>query len=228
MRVCKWAAVACVFAVGLSVLPAEGAILFSNGETRSDVIISDGNGEMVTGDFLLNNGSLPTGSGRTVSGINIAGGWTVFQPFITDPEGWLVETVGVDGWLVTDPRGVGMLGTLYPSLDNGMPDVDNPLGSHRYFLGNDPRGSNWRDEPIPVVLDGDEQYWFASSSTDDDFWAAIFNAPQGMNSFSRRTNDGQDFQSGPTALRIAGELIPEPTTAALLGVGALMLLRRRR
>ena len=51
----------------------------------------------VLAGYLVDNGSLPIGSGRTVSGPNIAGGWTVFQPFtVTEAAGWHVDTIGGD------------------------------------------------------------------------------------------------------------------------------------
>ena len=110
----------------------DGTVLFGNG-------------------FLLDNGSIPNGSGRTVSGGNIAGGWTVFQPFEVTGPGWNVTTIGVDGWTVLDPQGLGMLGTLLPDAD-GDPDEANPIASTVYHLATDAFNSNWRDESFDVTL----------------------------------------------------------------------------
>ena len=178
------------------------------------------------GDFLLDNGSLANGSGRTVSGGNIAGGWTVFQPFEVTGPGWNVTTIGVDGWNVLDPLGFGMLGSLLPD-DNGDPDEANPIASTVYHLATDPFNPNWQDESFDVtLLPG--IYWMKwEDNGDPGFWAAIFNAPQGLNSFSR--NDaGGIFGSGPTALRIAGEEIPGPGVLGLFVIGFGMARRRRR
>jgi hypothetical protein len=60
---------------------------------------------------------------------------------------------------------------------------------------------------------------------DPNFWAAIYPAPQGENSFSR--NDaGNVYPSGPTALRIYG-VIPGPGALALLALAGLVSRRRR-
>jgi MYXO-CTERM domain-containing protein len=178
------------------------------------------------GGFLLDNGSLPNGSGRTVSGANIAGGWTVFQPFEVTGPGWNVTTIGVDGWRVLDPMGLGMLGTLLPDAD-GDPDEGNPIASNTFFLGTDAFNANWRDESFDVTLTPG-MYWMKwEDNGDPGFWSAIFNAPQGLNSFSRR-DDGGIFGSGPTALRIAGEEIPAPGAFGLLAIGLGMARRRRR
>ncbi len=96
------------------------------------------------GGFLLDNGSNPNGSGRTVSGGNIAGGWTVFQPFTVPAPGWNVTTIGVDGWNVLDPLGQGMLGTLLPDDGSEVPDEANPIASAVYHLAGDPFNSNWQ------------------------------------------------------------------------------------
>ena len=112
---------------------------------------SIGGGPLNAGDFLLNNGSIPDGSGRTVSGENIANVWTVFQPFIVTGPGWNVTTIGVDGWNVVDPLGFGILGTLLPD-DGGSPDEANPIGNAVYHLSTDPFNSNWQDESFDVTL----------------------------------------------------------------------------
>lgn len=178
-----------------------------------------------SGDFLMNNGSLPTGSGRTVSRGNVAGGWTVFQPFtVTDP-GWEITSIGVDGWGVLDPAGTGMLGSLLSDSD-GTPNEEDVLSSAVYFLGDDPFSANWQDEAQSATL-APGSYWLKwEDNNSADYWGAIFNAPSGENSFSR--NDaGQEFGSGPTALRISGTVVPEPTSLALLAIGGLALIRRR-
>ena len=72
--------------VCLATSRAHADTLFDN-TTSSIFAGAIGDGTILFGNgFLLDNGSLPTGSGRTVSGGNIAGGWTVFQPFeVTGP-----------------------------------------------------------------------------------------------------------------------------------------------
>jgi uncharacterized protein (TIGR03382 family) len=63
---------------------------------------------------------------------------------------------------------------------------------------------------------------------DPNHWSAIFLAPSGENSFSRRESDGAQFAAGPTALRIAGVEIPGPATLTLFAVAFGGLRRRRR
>lgn len=76
-----------------------------DGQTIAPGLRSDAPPTEPTGGFLLDNGSMANGSGRTVSGGNIAGGFTVFQPFTVPAPGWNVTTIGTDGWNVEDPAG---------------------------------------------------------------------------------------------------------------------------
>ena len=212
--------------VCLATSRAHADTLFDN-TTSSIFAGAIGDGTILFGNgFLLDNGSLPTGSGRTVSGGNIAGGWTVFQPFEVTGPGWNVTTIGVDGWLVLDPLGFGMLGTLLPD-DNGDPDEANPIASTVYHLATDPFNPNWQDESFDVTLTPGMYWMMWGDNGDPGFWSAVFSAPQGLNSFSR--NDaGNIFGSGPTALRIAGTEVPAPGGFGLLVVALGMARRRRR
>ncbi len=212
-------------------------VCLATSRAQADTLYDSTGGSMFTGSildgrillgngFLLDNGSIANGSGRTVSGGNIAGGWTVFQPFEVTGPGWNVTTIGVDGWNVLDPQGFGMLGTLLPDAD-GDPDEANPIASNTFFLATDAFNSNWRDESFDVTLTPGIYWMMWEDNGDPGFWSAVFNAPQGLNSFSR--NDaGGIFGSGPTALRIAGDEIPAPGALGLLVVGLGLARRRRR
>ncbi|MEE9293889.1 MAG: hypothetical protein V3W34_02845 [Phycisphaerae bacterium] len=204
-----------------------GDELFNNFGGSDSIFIGEifDGGMLFGGGFLLDNGSLANGSGRTVSGGNISGGFTVFQPFEVTGPGWNVTTIGVDGWLVLDPLGLGMLGTLLPD-SGGDPDEANPIASNTFFLGTDPFNPNWRDEAFDVTLTPGMYWMMWEDNGDPGFWSAIFSAPQGLNSFSRR-DDGAIFGSGPTALRIAGTEVPAPGAFGLLVI-ALGAARRRR
>ena len=179
-----------------------------------------------TGDFLLNNGSIPDGSGRTVSGSNIAGGWTLFQPFVVTGPGWNVTTIGVDGWNILNPLGFGMLGTLLPD-DNGDPDEANPIASAVYQLATDSVNSNWRDESFDVTLTPGTYWMMWEDNGDANYWSAVFHATSGLDSYSRR-DDGNEFPDGPTALRIAGEEVPAPGAIGLFVIALGAAGRRRR
>lgn len=187
---------------------------------------SIGGGPLLGNDFLLHNESIPDGSGRTVSGENIASGWTVFQPFVVTGPGWNVTTIGVDGWNILNPLGLDMLGTLLPD-DNGDPDIGNPIASALYDLATDAFGSNWRDESFDVTLTPGTYWMMWEDNGDANYWSAIFHATSGLNSFSVRTSDGNVFPAGPTALRIAGEEVPAPGALGLFVI-ALGAARRRR
>lgn len=219
------ATVLMTLAVCLATSRAQADTLYDNtGGSIFSGAIFDGR-ILFGGDFLLDNGSIPNGRGRTVSGPNIAGGWTVFQPFEVTGPGWNVTTIGVDGWNVLDPQGLGMLGTLLPDA-GGDPDEANPIASTVYHLATDPFNANWQDESFDVTLMPGMYWMMWEDNGDPDHWSAIFLAPQGLNSFSR--NDaGGIFGAGPTALRIDGTLVPAPGGFGLLVI-ALGAARRRR
>jgi len=179
--------------------------------------------------FLLDYGSPgPYNSGRTVSGNNIAGGWTVFQPFtVTDAAGWSVTTIGVDGWEVQDPLGLGMRGTILPS-NGGVPDEGNPIASAQYQLLPNDGTSNWVDVAFNIILPQGNYFMRWDDANDPDHWSAIFPGASGPGSFSRRESDGALFNAGVTALRIDGTIAPTPGALALLGLAGLAGRRRRR
>lgn len=174
-----------------------------DGQTIAPDLQSDAPPTVPTGGFLLNNGSMNFTSGRTVSGANITGGFTVFQPFTVPAPGWAVTTIGTDGWNVQDPLGLGMLGTLLPDI-GGNPDEGNPITSADYFLQDKSGQSSWRDEPHNVNLPPGSYWMKWEDNGDANHWSAIFLGVSGEDSFSR--NDaGEIFGAGPTALRIAGQ-----------------------
>ncbi len=179
--------------------------------------------------FLLDYGSPgPYNSGRTVSGNDIAGGWTVFQPFtVTDAAGWNINTIGVDGWEVLDPMGLGMRGTILPS-NGGNPDEGNPIASQQFQLFPNDGTSNWVDVVFNVILPQGDYFMRWDDANDAGHWSAIFAGANGPGSFSRRESDGQLFQAGVTALRIDGSIAPAPGALALIGIAGVVGKRRRR
>jgi len=213
------------FCLFLAASPARAELWYPDGTTTVDGGPNGNPGQYSPEGFLLDNGSIPNGSGRTVSGGGIAGGWTVFQPFTVPAPGWNVTTIGTDGWNVQDPQGRGMRGTLLPD-QAGQPNEGSPISTAVYFLGTDPFNSNWRDQPHNVAL-GAGRYWMKWEDVGDPLhWSAIFLGLQGEASFSR--NDaGNIFPAGATALRIDGSVIPEPMTLALFALGLGALGRRR-
>mgnify|MGYP003572484553 CR=1 FL=1 len=180
--------------------------------------------------FLLDYGSDGESDGWAVSGANQPfGGFSQFQSFtVTDPEGWIVEFIGIDGYVNFDPNNMGLGGTLLPD-DNGSPDEGNPIATATYFLSSDPFGGEaWVDEAFNVILEPGT-YWFRAEARDADYNGTWRSATMGAgNAFSRRNSDGAEFPQETLALRIQGSVVPAPGAAALLLIGAGFARRRRR
>ena len=227
-------ALAIIPLVGIFTAAANGQILFDNGSTIMEPIAAFDESSVDSGagiaGFLLDNGSVANGSGRTVSGADFAGGWEVYQSFTTAPEGWHVTSVGIDGWTFVPASGLGLNGTFYADV-GGLPDRGNPLFSgETYHFPNNPFGSNWQDESWDVNLAGNTTYWFGTTANERNSASAIFMGVQGDPSTSWSISQQRFFNAPATALRIDGEVIPEPSTALLLGLGVagLTAVRRRR
>jgi hypothetical protein len=180
--------------------------------------------------FLLDYGSDGASDGWAVSGGNQPfGGFTQFQSFtVTDPEGWIVEFIGIDGYVNADPANMGLLGTLLPD-DNGSPDESDPIASATYFLSDDAFGGEaWVDEAFNVILQPGT-YWLRAEARDADYNGSWRSATMGAGmAFSRRNSDGAEFPHETLALRIQGSVVPAPGAAALLLIGAGFARRRRR
>jgi len=190
------------------------------------------------GEFLLNNGSIPNGTGRKVSGVNVADGWRVYQAFdVPGGTGWALGSIGVDGWRVQDPAGLGQTGMICSDDGTGTTaNCTSPIVAVSLNLGNiNPFESGWVDVPVNAMLQGGTRYWFVSSANHADYWTSLYHAPAGLASYSIRTSDGMRFDSGPTALRIQGPLdVPALTVWGLAALSVLVLttggvvIRRRR
>lgn len=177
-------------------------------------------------DFLVDNGSQPTGSGRTVSGDAVAGGWKVFQRVTISDAAWHITSVGVDGWSVADPLGLGMTGSIIGSDEFGNPNDKDVRATGSFFLGSDAFSSNWQYDEFDVTLDTGTYWVMWSDSGDTGFWSAIFLGTSGEASLSY---SGGSFFDGPaTALRIEGTVVPVPGALAAFGLMGLGLRRRRR
>jgi MYXO-CTERM domain-containing protein len=180
--------------------------------------------------FLLDYGSDGASDGWAVSGANQAfGGFSQFQSFtVTDPEGWIIDFVGIDGYVTFDPNNMGLEGTLLPD-DGGSPDEGNPIASATYFLSDDAFGGEaWVDEAFDVVL-APGTYWFRAEARDADYSGTWRSATMGAgNAFSRRNSDGAEFPHETLALRIQGQVAPAPGALAMLLLGAGFARRRRR
>ncbi len=181
-------------------------------------------------ELLLNYGSQANGLGRPVAGVNIFGGLFIIQQFSVVGSDWHVDTIGTDGYVLQDPLGQGMRGTLFTETGYGTPDWLNPIGSAVYHLGSDPYSSNWRDEEFDIVLQ-EGNYWMLWSHNGDPSYAAIlFNGESGPPAYSKqRTSTG--FNCYPSEysspLRIYGSAVPGPASLTLLALGILSSRKRR-
>jgi len=173
----------------------------------------------MAGDFLLDQGTQPVGSGRTVG---TDSDWRVFQPFdVTDDAGWRVTAIQLDGWRVT---GTGEMEVTIRDEADG-----NTLATTFItFTNEDSRQSQWESGAVDVVLPGNERFVVQIEAVDPfDTWNAIFLGTSGLDSFSRN-NSGGEFPAGPIALRLEGTVVPAPGALALLGIAGLATRRRRR
>ncbi len=178
--------------------------------------------------MLLDNGTQANWLGRPVSGSNFFQGLTTYQPFSVVDEAWQISSIGVDGWVVRDTLGLGMLGTLLPDDGFGNPMDDNPIADAVYHLGTDPYSSNWRDEAFDVILTPGDYWMRWSSNGDPDYIAGIFDGVTGENPFTKQEGTGYTLTGpNPTALRIMGNIVPGPAALTLLAFGLRINGRRR-
>jgi len=179
--------------------------------------------------MLLDNGQQATSYSYGVSGKDSLPDkveWKLFQPFkITDPA-WQIETIGVAGCQSEGIQESSIIGALVPDL-GGRPDEGNPIQHATYSLTPCIVGKEWKDESFGVgLLQG--RYWMIFSAATEDGRSSISFGEYGEGGFSRRGYDGAEFTHGPCAIRITGEVVPEPGTIFLLGLGGFGLLRRQK
>ncbi len=188
----------------------------------------------VWGDLLLDYGqSSSEYIHLSVKGSNITeGGATLFQAFTIDDPAWQIETIGITGMYYPLSDEGGLIGTIVPDL-NSRPEEDNLLASTSFSLPTFDdvyhNGKRWVDSPIDIVLQ-EGNYWLILSAPNPDTHAMMHRSSiPGGETFTRHGNDGTEiFHALTISFRVFGDTIPEPTTIALLGLGSVLLLRRRR
>ena len=154
--------------------------------------------------YVLDQGSDPETSGRTVSGDPGSAGFEVFQPFDL-AETVTLERIELDGWTVTYEPG-GFVATLFPDDGTGtFADESSPIEAAAF---------QWRFSGSTVVWVGREfsasldpgRYWLRLTATDPSYDGVAHVGLSGLPSKSRRNSDGQIFQASQSiALRIVGD-----------------------
>ncbi len=163
-------------------------------------------------------------TGRTVGRPGGGDLWSVYQPFVLAGD-WTICSIGTDGWYVTGTPST-YEGVIYPTdpADNTKPDLANPIASASIQNGV-PFVVNWADVAVtPFTLNDGVQYFFGTEIPgSNDHWSAIFNAPNGLASYSiKNGNFAQHFPSGPIALRLGGN--PQNCPVDLNGDGVVDVL----
>jgi len=179
------------------------------------------------GTVLLDNGIIsPPTSGVVVSGTNMSfGGFSAFQPFIVTDFAWEIAMIGFYGYESSNSDGSGLVGTVVADI-GGQPDELNPIASAAY-LPPDYSNKDWTDETFNITL-SQGSYWFIYTAGSADSDVSVYDGVSGEASFTRRLLDDVEFPQDPTALRIIGEVVPEPTSLSLVVLGGVALLKRRR
>jgi len=179
-------------------------------------------------ELLLDYGSQANGLGHPIAGRNIFGGLYLIQQFSVVGAALHVDTIGTDGWVIQDPLGLGMRGTLFADNGIGTPDWTNPLGSAVYHLGSDPYSSNWQDEEFDITLQEGDYWMLWSHNGDPNYAAGLFDGETGPNAYSKQ-GSSTGFICYPSEksspLRIMG--VPGPASLTLLALGLLNSRKRR-
>jgi hypothetical protein len=175
----------------------------------------------VQGELLLDHGVIsPPTEGFVISGSNqSSGGFTFFQPFAISEPGWDIDTIGVHGREAFFSNGSGFIGTLVPDL-NGRPDEGNLITSVSYSLP-DYANPDWIYRPFDTKLIPG-RYWFIASPGSPDSCDSVTQGMTGEGLFGRRGSDGLEFSHGPSAFRITGQVVPEPSTISIAIVGLII------
>ncbi len=160
-------------------------------------------------EFLVDHGSDPDVSGRSLSG-NPATGYEIFQQFDVDDPEVTLERIGVDGYTLSHhPDGFSL--TLFPDDGSGtFPDENLPIESADFQVRFSLRHVVWVYEPFAATLT-QGRYWVRLTANDPTYAAGIHVGTSGPPSKSRRLSTGQVVQSSVSiALRVDAE---QPPTA---------------
>lgn len=146
-------------------------------------------------------------------------------------------------WPTGDPI-IQVFGTtLGSNLGNGVqsPNYANLIGTLSFTSITEPRGTTVSTEEIvhlqtaaPITLSANQNYWVIVTMAPGGSGMSLTNTPTAngptvQNIIGSSTNGNiASASSGNLSIRLNGIAIPEPTTAALVLLTSLTLLKRRR
>ena len=173
--------------------------------------------------FLVDNGSVPSQGGRTLSG-DPSQGFEVFQAFDVTGSGVNVNRIGLDGWTVNyHPSGFQV--TLFPDDGSGtFPNESAPIQSVALQFRFSPSKTVWIYAPFQASLT-QGRYWIRLTANDVNYDAVVRVGTSGPHSFSRNITTGAIVNSSfSVALRVG---VPPPPVQ-LNSVVSEKNARRRR
>lgn len=147
-------------------------------------------------DILLDQGSIPDGSSWNV-GTN--GNWTLYQPFIVDPEGWHLTTISADGH-VTDGSGQMYADVMFDPDDEYLARTIITFTNGSGFV------SQWESGTVDVDLAPNATYYIRFSIVTPMELNGVYTGTRGLDGFRRNIDQGWQFDSPPIGLRLEGTI----------------------
>ncbi|MDX2131791.1 MAG: hypothetical protein SFY69_07050 [Planctomycetota bacterium] len=180
---------------------------------------------------LVDYGTVPGSTGLTIAGTaDQFGGFAAFQPFtVTDPQGWIIDTVTLFGGRDSDPANQGASLAFYAELAPSTPDFANPIGTRTAFFQN---SQSLSTIPFINVTLPQGRYYFGFAPNSPGYlgaWYASQMSDPANRAVTRRLTAGTYIVQNQTmTMRIDGVVAPAPGASLALLAGTLAYARRRR
>jgi hypothetical protein len=170
--------------------------------------------------YLVDHGSDPESSGRSVSG-DPATGYEVFQPFDLTEEKTL-RRIDLDGWTVNYHL-QGFSATILPDDGTGtFPDEAAPIETIDFQWRFSGTTTVWVGRTYTATL-GAGRYWIRLTASDPDYDAVAHVGVSGLPSLSRRNSDGEVFEASRSiALRVVADDAASIQEPPVLGAAAVV------